>query len=368
MAERTAKQLNETLALTTGRINATIKRCGETRFPTAENQRRVNELTGKVVDLRERIGVAWDLPVAAQRDAMNAAQAQHNLAREALAGLENDLNLARHQLKDQPALEAAQRALKDGKAQADAATKRYQEAQASHNAAQQRAAKEPPSQASLDLEKEAEALLTEVGKFERELDEKASTALATQTKAGLAFNDAVFKQGELDHARNATVALMFAVNIAVAVIAATVALIFIGGGAGTGGILTWIAARVALLLFGAWIVRWFARLYQAHQEQRVIYRDRRAALAIAKILIDSAGDAEERRQTLKSLESGYLNFDQSAFRNQHENFAGDLINVGALEKASKAIARVAKALPNSPSPTLSRLPRSTRPPKNEDED
>lgn len=72
--------------------------------------------------------------------------------------------------------------------------------------------------------------------------------------------------------------------------------------------------RIALLLLVAWTIRFVGGLHRAHSEQAVIYQDRQAALGIVQSMINTSSDAEYRREVLKILAEGYLNFELSAFR------------------------------------------------------
>ena len=71
--------------------------------------------------------------------------------------------------------------------------------------------------------------------------------------------------------------------------------------------------RIAILLFLAWTVKYLADLHRAHSEQAIIYRDRRAALGVAELILNATPELEQKRSMLKNLTDVYLNFENSAF-------------------------------------------------------
>ena len=98
-----------------------------------------------------------------------------------------------------------------------------------------------------------------------------------------------------------------------------------------------------ILVLSAWVVRWAGRLYQVHREQAVIYRDRRAALGVIQVLLDATPDFEQRRVLLDRLHAGYLDFDQSAFRQASKHYVSDdMVDAKQLTKLAKALRPFAK--------------------------
>ncbi len=71
--------------------------------------------------------------------------------------------------------------------------------------------------------------------------------------------------------------------------------------------------RVAVLFFLAWIVRYFSILHRVHAAQAVVYRDRKAALGVAEVLLDATPELEQKREMLKAMTTTYLSFDRPTF-------------------------------------------------------
>jgi hypothetical protein len=72
--------------------------------------------------------------------------------------------------------------------------------------------------------------------------------------------------------------------------------------------------RLAILFLAAWAFKYSGDLHRAHAEQSVIYGDRLAALGVAQNMLNATDSIEQKREVLKLLAEGYLNFEQSAFR------------------------------------------------------
>lgn len=95
--------------------------------------------------------------------------------------------------------------------------------------------------------------------------------------------------------------------------------------------------RLAILFFLIWALRYFAQLHRSHVEQAIIYRDKRASLGVAEVLMNATPELSQRRDTLKMLTEVYLKFDDSAFvlrRQKEEDF--DSIVDRQIKHAKKA--------------------------------
>jgi hypothetical protein len=77
--------------------------------------------------------------------------------------------------------------------------------------------------------------------------------------------------------------------------------------------------RIAILLFLAWALKYLAELHRAHSEQAIIYRDRKAALGVAELLLNATPEIEQKREMLKSLTTVYLHVSDSAFIQRRPN-------------------------------------------------
>lgn len=77
--------------------------------------------------------------------------------------------------------------------------------------------------------------------------------------------------------------------------------------------------RLAILFFLIWALRYFAQLHRSHVEQAIIYRDKRASLGVAEVLMNATPELSQRRDTLKMLTEVYLKFNDSAFVIQRQN-------------------------------------------------
>lgn len=53
--------------------------------------------------------------------------------------------------------------------------------------------------------------------------------------------------------------------------------------------------RLAILLVLGWTVKYLAALHRTHSEQAVIYRDRRAALGVAELILNATPGLEQKR-------------------------------------------------------------------------
>jgi hypothetical protein len=102
-----------------------------------------------------------------------------------------------------------------------------------------------------------------------------------------------------------------------------------------------LGGRVALLLLVAWTIQFLGRLHRTHSEQAVIYQDRRAALGIIQSMINTTSDTKQRRELIRLLAEGYLNFEQSAFR-----LRGSLPNEkeGTVEREIRHVKRAIEAI------------------------
>lgn len=72
--------------------------------------------------------------------------------------------------------------------------------------------------------------------------------------------------------------------------------------------------RLAILLLIGWAFKYAGDLHRTHAEQSVMYQDRLAALGVAQNMLNATDVPEERHKVLSTLATGYLDFEQSAFR------------------------------------------------------
>jgi hypothetical protein len=169
-------------------------------------------------------------------------------------------------------------------------------------------------------------ILDDASTLERELSVEAKERLKEAVRTDFASKEKLFKNGERHHKRQALYMLgaMFAA-IALSMLLIAALFFFVRPDAGATPGATGSAAvvehailigagRIAIIIFAAWAVKYTADLHRSHAEQSVIYRDRRAALGVAEVMLTATPELEQKRDVLKMLSEGYLNFEQSAFR------------------------------------------------------
>lgn len=181
-----------------------------------------------------------------------------------------------------------------------------------HNGVYQQWLRQQASEELLAIRDEADQLLTDVGEYDALV--ARGTALGEQVKAQIEQDVKDFDDANTYHLNQASWTLRALIAFAVisALITVLVFLWLPGGGSnptGTAamverGLLTGIG-RVALLLFLGWTIRYLGGLHKSHAEQAVLYRDRKAALGVAKILLQSSERLEHKQEVLQTMTRTY---------------------------------------------------------------
>lgn len=100
--------------------------------------------------------------------------------------------------------------------------------------------------------------------------------------------------------------------------------------------------RIAILLFLAWALKYLADLHRAHSEQAVIYRDRKAALGVAELLLNATPELEQKREMLRTLTTVYLTFHDSAFVTRRLNAKDEEVSLDVQIKRMKETVEAVK--------------------------
>ncbi len=275
-------------------------------------QARKNEHDGRVRDAatnpleQARLNKEWD---SVSRDFQNA-QAKVNRERAELQAEINTLNA------------------------------RKQEEQAKLSGETAKAMRSPASVALAEADAEIQVVLDRAGLLEREIATDANIELVQKATAAFHAKTEDFADAEKHHRNQAR--FMF-VAMFVVLVASAVAIYFLfisprvfalqpiyheaglSAVADTGSpqpsatainierVVVLATGRIAILLFLAWTVKYLADLHRAHSEQAIIYRDRRAALGVAEVILNATPELEQKRSMLQNLTDVYLNFENSAF-------------------------------------------------------
>ncbi|MFO0628981.1 MAG: hypothetical protein U0325_25630 [Polyangiales bacterium] len=235
-----------------------------------------------------------------------------------------------------------------------------QKAQTRLNEDSARARREPATAAMLAAEEEMRALLDRAGLLEKEIAVGANVELIKEATATFGSRTGDFTEAEQHHKKQAWV--MFAAMFIVLLLSAVaVYYLFIVGsfahrsadvpalapaGAAAAAasaliverMVVLVAGRIAILLFLAWSVKYLADLHRVHAEQAVIYRDRKAALGIAELLLNATPELEQKRDMLRMLTTVYLNFDNSAFvKKRPESSAAETTVDGQIKRLKDTV-------------------------------
>lgn len=204
-----------------------------------------------------------------------------------------------------------------------------EEASAVANAGIERWRSGPASNTLLGVERHAQELLAEATAFEREVDAEAEASLTRNIADKFSADTKDFSEAEKSHKEHAknTFRLM-----AVLLVVATRAVfeLFIRaraqvppvGATHLEQVLLLVTGRIAILFFLGLALRYLATLHRAHSEQAVLYRDRKAALGVAEVILNATPKPEQRLDTLKALALVHFRVGRSAFsmeRDRHSS-------------------------------------------------
>jgi hypothetical protein len=333
--------------------------------------------TSDLADIQRRINASQQLLQARKQEHRARVQEASAKGQDA-AGLNASWTTESTEIQRNSAeLQRQQVELQTDIAQLQAQVQREQ-AQLTDATARARLANAPDAMVSAHLE--MQSILDRAGLLEKEIAEGANVALG-QATAQFRENTGDFSEAESHHRSQAR--LMFvAVFVLLAVSAVAVHWLFlsvstpaeVGGPQVVGAepnvastsllkqsqtilnierIMIMATGRLAILLFLAWAVKYLADLHRAHSEQAIIYRDRRAALGVAELLLNATPELQQKREILKTLTEVYLDLERTAFvrKPQHEVASPESFDsqvkrmkeaVGVVEPILDAVGKVAK--------------------------
>lgn len=171
------------------------------------------------------------------------------------------------------------------------------------------------SDVMIQAEQEMKSLLDRVGAFEKEIASGANAELVQKATVEFEAKSEDFSLAEKHHQSQALYLLLLMIGVIVlAAVAVYVLFIYLAAAPGNvERIVALATGRVAILVFLGFALKYLADLHRAHSEQAVIYCDRKAALSVAKVLLNATSELEQKRAILRTLSDIYLNFEDSAF-------------------------------------------------------
>jgi hypothetical protein len=359
----TVEEVFQRLSQIKGHAEQTLQRCQNAPYPSIERTRKVGELLEEAKTISDRAArlvrdlegparVAFeasqqelrdkqqelaqiDRQITDQQQILQARQVEHNANVKAARTKNqdpNELNNAwtvftrEHQAKTST-LTAERTELQ---AQVNELANRGRKQQEQLNAEIARARAERAPEELVLAEAEMASVLDRAGVLERQIASGANLELVKEAKTAFRDKTGDFSDAESYHRRQAH--SMLAVMLLVSVVAG-VAIYYLfvahapppasaGQAPPEAGLGTLVAieravvlatGRVAILLFLAWTVRYLAGLHSAHSEQAIVYRDRRAALGVAELLLNATPELDQKREMLRTLTGAYLTIDRKTF-------------------------------------------------------
>lgn len=360
----TAGDLTQRISQIKVHAEQTLQRCQNAPYPSIERTQRVQELLDESKKISERAGqVIRDLEGPARaafeasqqelrdrqeslaevdRRARNleqifqARQAEHNArVKEARAKNQdqNELNnawtIATREHQARLAELNAQR--QEIQSHVSDLTERGKKQREQLNAELSRIHAENAPDELLEADADMARVLDRAGLLEKQIDTGANLELVSEARAAFRDKTGDFSDAENYHRRQAH--FMLGAMSAVLLVAATAIyylfivpslLVVTGDATGTKPLEATVSTlfevekiavlatgRVAILFFLAWTVKYVAGLHRSHSEQAIVYRDRRAALGVAELLLNATPELDQKRNMLQTLTEAYLTIDQS---------------------------------------------------------
>jgi hypothetical protein len=298
-AKITIQDVSEQNSLSYTTINECFKRWQQIPGPTAERRYKQSEFALRRKELERQFGELLEAFRAPITDQLQAAQAelealQKTVTPQTQASLKPELDKKRAEIN----------AL---------ATER--------NESNSKWLRQEATADVLRIRDDVDQLLTDVGEYDKSIAQ--GLVVTERAKAQIEQDVKDFDEANKYHVEQATGSLKALVVFAVLSAVATVGVFLwlpVSGSAASGtaatvekAVLTGVG-RIALLLFLGWTIRYLGGLHRSHSEQAVLYRDRKAALGVAKILLQSSERVEHKQEVLQTMTRTYIDFERNAFR------------------------------------------------------
>jgi hypothetical protein len=367
-----AKDTVDRIAFIKSQVEHALQRCQNAPYPNFERSSRIQALRKEGDDISGIVAAELRLAEGPSRDLLDRLnrqlQERHQQVQDNQREVQEAQNIfqARNQEHNARVKEATRKKLETTQlaAEWEIATREHQTSQAEANRrrvelqaevsdlnakrekadAEQRiegarALSAPSSQRLQDADIAMQNVLDQAGELERQIATGANLELVQKATATFQAKTEDFSDAEKYHRAQAR--FMFWATVAIGLIfAAVVCVLFVGVpfpaswfDVGTEPVrpdtppapvhsdsvvmverlVTLATGRLAVLFFFAWTIRYLADLHRAHAEQAIIYRDRRAALGVAELILNATPELDQKRKMLGTLTDVYLKFDNSAF-------------------------------------------------------
>lgn len=354
-ADKVFKRISQTRAL----VEASLQRAQNAPYPKSDRSHKIQEVRDAAQAIQDNATQAIHILEGPAREAMEATQAALQERQQFMQELDRQSQHLQQMLaarkkeyqaaiasatarkadasehpkisedwnREKSAIELQQAKISADRTQASGEVSELSSQLQREQAAVQRsstiARQQPPSVDLLSADNEMSAVLERAGVLEREISVGATAQLQQDAKNRIGEKTSDFSEAEDHHRRQASRAF-WTMSGAIALSAGIIYFMFVHSNQvelpETASIVSVVASllhmaigRIAVLFFLAWIVRYLSILHRVHTAQAVVYRDRKAALGVAGVLLDATPELEQKREMLRALTTAYLSFDRHTF-------------------------------------------------------